>query len=279
MPTVSSLFVYPIKSARGISVFSLEVDRRGPVFDRRYMVVDDRGKFLTQRENPRLSTLSPRLVAETLVVNAPEMPDFELPPPSAERVEVEVWGFRCLAEDLGDATARWFTDALEQSCRVVRFSDAVHRAVSKRHTDLDAEVAFADGYPLLVISLESLSELNRRLEVPLPMSRFRPNVVVRDCQPFEEDEWQTVVAPELVFDLVKPCERCKITTLNPDTLEYGKEPLATLAKFRRSKGGVSFGQNAVPHGPGRLRVGDVLRVESRRSAPLDVATPNPPRSS
>src|SRR5690606_13803071 len=118
------------------------------------------------------------------------------------------------------------------------------------------------AYPLLVISLESLADLNRRLEEPLPMRRFRPNVVVRDCQPFEEDEWQTLAAPELRFDLVKPCTRCKITTLNPDTLEYGKEPLATLAKFRRTDDGVVFGQNGVAHGTGRLRVGEPIEVVS-----------------
>jgi hypothetical protein len=178
---------------------------------------------------------------------------------------VRVWDDELQAEDLGDECARWFTTVLDQSCRVVRFCAEVRRHVSRRHTDLRGEVAFADGYPLLVLSLESLSELNRRLKTPLPMLRFRPNVVLRDCQPFQEDEWQTLAAPGLRFDLVKPCVRCKITTLNPDTLEYGKEPLRTLAKFRNGEKGVLFGQNAVHHGPGTLRVGDRLEVVAMRS--------------
>lgn len=262
MPTVSSLFIYPIKSGQGISLLELEVGPRGAVHDREYLVVDDRGMFLTQRENPRMALLTPTLDGNICTVHAPEAPELELPLRGDRKTNVRVWGFECPADDLGDDVARWFTDVLEQSVRVVRFADEVHRPVSKRHSELDAEVAFSDGYPLLLISLESLADLNRRLEEPLPMRRFRPNVVVRDCQPFEEDEWKTLAAPELRFDLVKPCTRCKITTLNPDTLEYGKEPLATLAKFRRRADGVVFGQNGIAHGPGRLRVGDPVEVVS-----------------
>jgi hypothetical protein len=177
-------------------------------------------------------------------------------------VRVTVWDDETMAEDLGDECARWFTDVIEQSCRVVTFPPDEHRRVSREYSERDAEVAFADGYPLLLVSLESLAELNRRLREPLPVARFRPNVVVRDCQPFQEDEWLTLRAPHLGFDLVKPCTRCKITTLNPHTLEYGKEPLRTLAKFRRHGDGVIFGQNGIHHGPGRLVVGDPIEIES-----------------
>jgi uncharacterized protein len=262
VPTVSSLFIYPIKSAQGISLLEMELDERGPRHDRRYMVVDDRGVFLTQRENPRMALLEPYMKGDTVVVTAPKMPSLELPMTGERRSAVRVWGFECEADDLGDKVARWLTDVLEQSCRAVKFPDGLRREVSKRHSALDAEVAFADGYPLLLISLESLADLNRRLDDPVPMRRFRPNVVVRDCQPFEEDEWKTLAAPGLRFDLVKPCTRCKITTLNPDTLEYGKEPLATLAKFRRRADGVIFGQNGIHHGKGRLLVGDPIEVVS-----------------
>jgi uncharacterized protein YcbX len=272
VPTVSSLFVYPLKSARGISLLELAFDSRGPVPDRRWMLVDDRGAFLTQRENPRLALLSPEFDGDGLVVSAPDTNPIRLPRRGKARTKVNVWRHETLAEDLGDECARWFTDVLEQSCRVVSFPDDQHRPVSRSHTDLSAEVCFSDGYPLLLLSLESLAELNRRLHEPLPMSRFRPNVVVRDCQPFEEDEWKTLAAPGLRFDLVKPCVRCKITTLNANTLEYGKEPLRTLAKFRRNEDGVIFGQNGVHHGPGKLAVGDLIQVES-----LHPSLSNPPR--
>jgi uncharacterized protein len=274
LATVSSLFVYPIKSCQGLSLTSLVCGERGPLNDRRWMVIDDRGRFVSQRENPRLSLIAPFFYGDQLVATAPGAASLRLDDRKTTRCRVSVWNFEGEAEDLGEECARWFTEILEQSCRVVRFADDVHRAVSKSHTALNAEVAFSDGYPLLLVSLESWSELNRHLEVPVPMSRFRPNVVLRGCQPFQEDEWQTLAVPQLTLDLVKPCERCKITTLNPDTLEYGIEPLATLAKFRRGPKGVLFGQNAVHHGPGVIEVGDNVTVLAERTS-LNPKQPEP----
>lgn len=245
-------------------MLDMEVDARGPKGDRRYMVVDDRSRFLTQRENPRMAQVMPAFTQYGLSVVAPGIGPLLIPDKGKGRARVKVWKYEGAAEDMGDECARWFTSTLEQSCRLVRFPADVHRKVSKRHSDLDAEVAFSDGYPFLVVSLESWADLNRRMVEPLPMSRFRPNIVLRDCQPYQEDEWKTLESQNLRIDLVKACARCKITTLNPTTLEYGKEPLLTLSRYRKGKKGVLFGQNAVHHAPGRLRVGDEFRVLSLR---------------
>jgi uncharacterized protein YcbX len=216
-------------------------------------------------------------------VSAPGAEPHCIPEPTTERRKVRVWNFEALAFDLGDASANWFGDVLRTPCRLVRFDDEVRRPTSRTHTDLEAEVAFADGYPLLLTSIESLAELNQRLERPIPMNRFRPNVVVRDCQPFEEDTWSELLAETLRLRIVKPCERCVVTTVDQTTLRKGSEPLATLARFRRGAGfehversgarepGVTFGQNclALPNPgsrtrlPGSLSVGEALRSVPR----------------
>lgn len=267
MPIVSSLFIYPVKSCKGISQQVLTFDRRGPVLDRHWMVVDEQGEFLTQRTQPRLASIQPELDGARLRLTAPNFNPFEVPEAAAGTRRVRVWDFSGEAEDLGDAAADWLARVLREPVRLVRFAPSTHRLVSRDHTSLDAEVAFSDGYPALLLSLESLVELNRRLPTPLPMNRFRPNVVVRDCQPFEEDTWRHLRAPELELSVVKPCERCVITTIDQDALERTKEPLRTLARFRRTEHGVIFGQNCVHHGPGTLRVGDEFEVASRGPAP------------
>jgi uncharacterized protein YcbX len=264
MAVISSLFVYPVKSCRGISVAEMGFDARGPCHDRRWMVVDENGQFITQRSAPQMALIQTRLSHEGVIVSLPGADALEIGTTATTRRKVRVWKFEGEADDVGDVAAAWFSAALGRSVRVVHFSPDVHRSVSRRHTALASEVAFADGYPVLLTSVESLGELNRRLVEPIPMNRFRPNVVVRDCQPFEEDLWSTIAAPEQTLSVVKPCSRCAITTVEQLTGRRGREPLATLAQFRKTGGGVTFGQNCVPQGTGTLRVGDELETTMRR---------------
>lgn len=264
---VSSLFVYPIKSCAGLSRRRLVFDERGPLHDRRWMLVDGAGKFLTQRDHPLLSQVYPKLSEDPdgttqLSVTTEGLGPLRIPPEPAGRRPVEVWGFQCEALDLGAECADWFSTAIGQSCRLVRFADDVRRPTSQRHTSLKSEVAFSDGYPALLLSVESLIELNRRVDVAVPMNRFRPNIVVRDVRPFEEDSWVKVGSNDITLSVVKPCERCKVTTIDQQSGIGGKEPLKTLARFRRLNGRVVFGQNCVHHGPGWLQVGDRLVVAS-----------------
>jgi len=255
---ISGLFLYPIKSGAALSVASWELDDRGLRHDREYMVVDEAGAFLTQRELPKLALVEAEL-GEPLVVRTPLGAAAALP--GAFR-DIEVWGYEGRAADCGDEVAELLSGFLDRSCRLVMAGPALGR----RSDDGASGIAFADGYPLLLIGEASLAALNERLEQPLPMNRFRPNVVVAGSGPFEEDEWLHVELGTVGADVVKPCLRCAITRVDQATGVRGDgEPLRTLGQFRKVKGGVQFGQNLVHTGTGTLSVGDSVSVRERRS--------------
>jgi uncharacterized protein len=260
--TLTHLNVYPVKSCRGIPVGSATLDRWGIQHDRNWMVVDADGVFVSQRTQPRLALVEPALDEERLTLRAPEMPALELPvsgragPPRM----VTIWRDACQALDQGDGAAQWFTRYLGQPARLVRIGGGFERPVNEANYPAGADVAFADGYPLLILSIASLSDLNARLTEPLPMNRFRPNLVVDGCPAFAEDTWERIRIGAVNFQLVTKCMRCAITTVNQATAVQGKEPLSTLATFRRSGDGVIFGRNVVHQGVGTLRVGDAVEV-------------------
>jgi uncharacterized protein YcbX len=262
MASVSSLHVYPIKSCRGLDLKAVRFDLLGPLYDRRFMVVDESGAFLTQRELPRMALIEPRLGPTALQVSAPGMPQLKvaMTQRGARRIDIQIFRHTGPAEDAGDHAADWFSSVLQRACRLVRFPEDAVRAVSKRHTELDARVGFADGYPALLLSEASLTDLNSRMKERMTMDRFRPNIVVRDCEPYAEDGWKRIRIGDLELDVVKPCDRCSITTVDPRSGVAGKEPLATLAEYRTRDSKVLFGQNCVHHGPGSVRVGDEVEI-------------------
>lgn len=258
---LAGLHVYPLKSAGGIAVSAAAVDRFGLRWDRRWMAVDPAGGFLTQRTVRRLALVGTALECDALVLSAPGRPchriPFEAAPAGA--ADVEVWGDRVAAHDEGDGAAAWLSDALERPARLVRMPEATRRPAD-HGAHGDRPVSFADAYPFLLLSEASLAELNRRMEVPLPMRRFRPNLVIRGAGPFAEDGWRRIRVGTVTLDVVKSCARCAIPTVNQATGEAGREPTRTLATFRRRDGAVHFGQNALHDGPGRLAVGDPVVV-------------------
>jgi uncharacterized protein len=263
---VTGLFVYPVKSCAGTALETAEIDARGIRHDREFMVVDAAGQFLTQRQLPRMALIRPTRSADGLELTAPGMPRLWLTPrTNGPRRAVTVWRDCVVAIDQGQPAADWLSTYLEMPCRLVRQADDAIRPVdaefATRPTD---EVSFADGYPLLLISEESLADLNARLAVSLPMNRFRPNVVVRGAETaYAEDGWAQVSIGQVTFSLVKACARCAITTTDQTTAERGLEPLATLATYRRVERGVLFGQNMIHHSRGAVRVGDPVRVDRR----------------
>lgn len=277
MATVSALNYYPVKSLGGIALDAARVGPRGIEGDRQFMVVDDRGHFLTQRELPRLALVRPLVsAAGALVLRAPGMGDLAIrPTDDGPRTQVALWRDVCLAVDQGGAAAGWLTVFLRHFVRLVRMADEFHRLVNPAFAPRPSdEVGFADGYPLLLISEESLADLNRRLPEPVPMNRFRPNLVVRGVEPYAEDRWRRIRVGEVVFDVVKPCARCAIPTTDQDTAERGKEPLATLATYRRAAtGAVMFGQNLVHAGPGTIRVGQPVEILEAANSPNFEALP------
>lgn len=265
-PHISGLYYYPIKSCRGFAVERAFVTRRGLEHDRLLMVVDENGMFLTQREFPRMALIEPHLLAgadgDLLTLRAPQMAPLDVSiRTGGSRSTVVVWRSTCQAVDQGDAAAAWLSDYLGSRVCLVRIADEFKRAVSPDFAiNPDDETSFSDGYPILIIAKASLDDLNTRLATPLPMNRFRPNLVVSGCDPFAEDTWQRIRIGGIDFALVKPCARCQITTTDQTTTEVGKEPLATLATFRRIDGKVIFGQNVIGLGTGLVRVGDRVEV-------------------
>lgn len=259
--TLSGLSLYPLKSAAGLALTVARVDMRGLAGDRRWMVVDESRTFLSQRTQPRLALVSAAPGSGRLVLNGPGMPSLAVAsPPGGDTVPVRVWDDICDAVPAGDDAARWLSTLLGRPCALVFLPDRSHRRIAPRGTAPAAEIGFADAFSFLLISEASLEDLNRRLAHPLPMNRFRPNLVVRGCEPYAEDGWRRIRIGDVVFHVVKPCGRCATTTVDQATGERGAEPLATLADYRRSGGRVLFGQNLVHEGTGELRVGDEVTV-------------------
>jgi len=263
--TLSALGVYPVKSAGGVALASVRVDARGLAGDRRWMVVDSKRRFLTQRTHPHLALVSVTIAGDGLVLNAPGMPALEVrtPPPAATPVRVQVWDDVCDAVTAGEEAARWVSRVLGESVELFHMHGGSHRRVQGKGGTPGFELSFADAFPFLLISEGSLADLNRRLDRPLPMDRFRPNLVVRGCEPYAEDGWSRIRIGAIDFHVVQPCIRCTTTTVDQKTGERGREPLATLATFRRVGNGVLFGQNVVHAGVGDLHLGDEVRVLAR----------------
>lgn len=261
-PTLSGLVVYPIKSCRGLPLEQARVGDRGLAMDRRWMLVDPDGRFLTQRDHPRLARIRPRPEEGRLVVEAPDEEPLKLPLEArGEPREVQVWRDRARALDQGDEAASWFEGALGIPCRLVRQAPSDPRSVNPEHARRPEDpVAFQDGFPFHLTAESSLADLNRRLTEPLPMNRFRPNLVVAGAPAYAEDRWSEIRIGEVRFSVVKPCARCATTTVDQDTGVRGREPLRTLSGYRRGEHGVEFGQNLIHHGPGVLRRGAPVEV-------------------
>jgi uncharacterized protein len=262
MLRLTALHVYPIKSAGGRSVQEWEVDSFGLRHDRRWMVVDRQGKLITQRTHPRLALVRPAIDGDTLRVIAPGMPALELamhPAPSVTTRAV-VWGDTCEAVWTGERPAAWFSEALGTPCSLVHMPVDTVRPADPAFAPPGVRVSFADAFPFLLISEESLVDLNARLPAPLPMNRFRPNLVIGGDRPYVEDSLTAFRLGEIEFRAVKPCGRCVVTTTDQETTQRGVEPLRTLATYRKQDGEVMFGQNVVHLGTGRLSVGASLLV-------------------
>jgi uncharacterized protein len=259
---LTSISVYPIKSAAGIAPGAWDLDDFGLRHDRRWMVVDPAGRLVTQRTHPRLALVRPTVLETSLRVEAPGVAPLELPlaPSGSVIVEATVWDDRCDALWLGAGPAQWISTVLRSPCGLVYMPGSTVRPADPAYAPAGTRVSFADAFPFLLISEESLADLNGRLPRPLPMNRFRPNLVIAGGQPYIEDVLDRFEIDGLAFRTVKPCDRCMVTTTDQETTERGVEPLRTLATYRKVDGKVMFGQNVVHLGTGRLGVGAPLLV-------------------
>jgi uncharacterized protein YcbX len=262
---LSALHLFPIKSCAPLNLDHADVEPRGLVHDRRWMVVDEHAKFVTGREVAGITLLRavPLDAIGTLRLDAPGMPAFLLAPPTGGvRKAVTVWSSTVDALPAGVAANRWISTFLQRPAELVYMDDAAVRSIDPKYAQPHDVVSFADAYPLLLISQAALDQLNGKLAAPVPMLRFRPNLVVSGTEPHAEDEWKRVRIGEIEFDLVKLCTRCVFTTVDFERGERDPsgEPLRTLITYRRSPNGVTFGQNLIPRGTGILRVGDRVEV-------------------
>ncbi|MDJ0806623.1 MAG: MOSC domain-containing protein [Gammaproteobacteria bacterium] len=254
---LSGLFIYPVKSLPGISLQDSVVDSFGLTFDRRWMLVDADGLFLSQRQLPRMALIDQQIHNAELVLQAAGQDALSLPlrPSGGAETRVKVWDHTCVAWDCGAEAMAWFSGFLERPCRLVYMPDDHFRPVDQTFAEAQDQTAFSDGFPLLLISEGSLTDLNRRLTEPITMGRFRPNLVVTGCAPYAEDTWSRIKIGTLGLRLIKPCSRCVITTIDPTTGDKGMEPLKTLSSYRRKGNKVYFGQNLNHDGQGHLSLG------------------------
>jgi len=249
MAVVQELFIYPVKSGRGIAQRTARLVGTGLEWDRQWMAVDALGTFISQRTHPKLAHVVPAIAGDSLTLNARDLKPLRLPLASTgESVSVKVWNDHCTGIDQGDEAAEWISAAVGDVLRLVRQAPCVDRLASPQYAGPDpTPVSFADGYPILVCNLASLAELNIRMPAPIPMERFRPNIVLAGLAPFEEDRIEALQIGAATLRLVKPCTRCIITSTDQRTGERSTNPLPVLRKFRfdRELLGVTFGENAV----------------------------------
>lgn len=262
---VTGLYYYPVKSLRGIPLEEAALAPRGISGDRMWMLSRENGRFITQREEHRLALLVVESTRDGFSISNPDGESVLLPrtPEVGERVEVSVWRDTVEAVAGPRHAVDFFSSFLGYSCRPVRMPDDGIRSAGKYAAD-GTPLSFADAYPGLITSEDSLRDLNTRTDVPIIMRRFRPNVVVSGAAPYAEDGWLDVNIGEVAISLVKPCSRCVLTTVNPDTAVSGKEPLRTLARYRRFENEVYFGQNFAVTKTGVVRIGDPVTVSTRK---------------
>lgn len=259
--SVSELSIYPVKSCRGVNQTSTLFEDFGLQNDRRWMVVDEHGVMLTQRKLSRMCLIQPTVTDTGLVLSASTMDDLHVDVPlPGQTNKVKVWHDECQAYDAGDTAANWLSQFLSTICRLVYFPADEHRQVDLNYAKEGDKTAFSDGFPLLLISQASLDDLNSRLEAPITMSRFRPNIVVEGCQPYEEDTWKKIQIGDITYRIVKPCSRCLIPSINIETAEKEKEPSKTLISYRKRDDKVFFGQNVIAEMNGQIDVGMTVNI-------------------
>ncbi|NDL55632.1 MOSC domain-containing protein [Phytoactinopolyspora mesophila] len=268
---VTHLSIYPIKSTQGRPASSLAVEPWGPVDDRRWMLVGEDGAVVTARAFPPLLSVTAEPGGPGQVrLHGPHAEPLDVDATGdAELIPVKVWRSELKATHPSPAADRWFSTLIDHDVRLVWLDDPTRRPVDPEFGKLEDRVSFADGYPVLLATTASLRQLNDWIAAgaaergeeppePLDMRRFRPNVVVENDEPFAEDQWSRVRIGDVEFRVAKPCDRCVLTTIDPDTLVKGKEPLRTLARYRRWDGKVWFAVSLIPDGPGTLNVGDAV---------------------
>ena len=259
---ITGLYIYPVKSLAGIALQESELDSMGLKYDRRWMLVSTEGKFLSQRTLPKLALIQTSLdEAGQLTLSVQNKPNLIVPKASDNTMPVKIWKDTVLANMVGDESDRWLSEVLGVPCHLVYINEEIVRQCDLEYSKQGDRTGFADGFPMLLASEASLDDLNERLDTPVDMRRFRPNIVVKGCEPFAEDTWEKFKLADVAMRGVKPCSRCPIPTVDPDTGERtGTEPITTLASYRKKNHKVYFGMNVIHQEQGVLKLGDLYHA-------------------
>ena len=262
---VESLHIYPVKSIGAIDLTRADVAADGLAGDRRYMLVDEKDRFITQRQFPRMALIAARPADDSgFMLSAPDLPDLFLPPvlDQGDQSPVTIWNDTVTGRFASQEVNDWFSAALGIGCRLVGMVVGERRPLKNGRGRSGDTVTFADGGPLLLTATSSLDDLNRRLPQAVTMTRFRPNLVVATERPYVEDDWRRVAVGECEFEVGWSCSRCVLTTVDPNrgVRDPNRQPLATLKGYRDSDDGPLFGQNLIPRRLGRIAVGDPVQI-------------------
>ncbi len=246
---ISQMYIHPVKSFGGIAVEQFEVDCFGPRWDRRWMVVDPQGKFITQRQCVEMAAIDVEFMEGRVVLTGAEGSTVAFTPEdfaAGESIEARVWRDQVQARLGPQWLEQWLTHELGRPCNLVFMPEQSQRKVDPNYAKRDETVSFADGFPLLLTSQASLDFLNSKMSIAITQSRFRPNLVVEAAQPWQEDNWKRIRVGAMEFEVVKPCSRCVIPTIDPSSLKKQPEVFNTLKQYRSQGGEVFFGQNLIP---------------------------------
>ena len=261
---VSDIYIYPIKSLGGFRVTEAVVTEKGFQHDRRWMLVDKDAKFMTQRHVASMALLQTAITPEGIYVYHKQHPEKSITIPflssPADSKQVKVWDDICDAWCYAAAVNFWFSEILETECELVYMPDDTKRMVDTDYAKSNEITSFSDGYPFLIIGQSSLDELNSKLAEPLPINRFRPNIVFTSGKPHVEDSWEHITINGIDFYGVKTCGRCIVTNIDQQTAVTGKEPLKTLAAYRTINNKVKFGMNLLHKGTGVIKVGEAIAI-------------------
>jgi uncharacterized protein YcbX len=261
-PSLSEIFIYPVKSLAGISLNSGQVTKTGLLYDRKWMLIDESGHFLSQRTVPQMALIQTAITDNQLILSAPHYDTLTLSlhPTDGQIIDSIIWHDNCQARSVSTLANQWLSDFLQRDCRLVYQPDTEIRRVDPHYSEPFDQVAFSDGFPFLLICDSSLDSLNAAMGLQLSMSRFRPNLVITGCDAYSEDSWREIRIGTIDFRLPKPCSRCSVPTIDPQSAKVGKEPLTTLNRLRKWQNKVYFGQNALHNQCGILSVGDTVTI-------------------
>lgn len=268
MFTVSALYIYPVKSLGGFSVSEAVMTTTGFQHDRRWMLVDKEGIFMTQRQHPEMALLQTAITADGLYIYHKHYPEKNIIIPFVSTPvgskQVKVWDDLCDAWYYDDVSINlWFSEMLETTCELVYMPEGTNRMVDKAYAKNNEITSFSDGYPILIIGQSSLDELNSKLAEPVSIDRFRPNMVFSSGPPHIEDDWNHFTINAIDFFGVKTCGRCVVTTIDQQTSIAGKEPLRTLATYRTFDNKIKFGMNLLHKGTGTIKLGEAISVQHK----------------